>query len=253
VRSVPPSTAAVWDHPGVSAPAEPVVCITGATGGLGRVAARVFAADGAQLGLVGTDAGRLATLARDVGLADDRWAPGVADLRDGAAAAAAIEAVAARLGPIDAVLHLVGGYVGGVALVDVDAAVVDDMLGQHVWSTFHVARAVVPAMTERGWGRFIAVTPVTTTAPSPRQGAYLAAKSAQETLLRVLAREVAGSGVTVNIIAVKAIDTEGVRDREPSPKTAGWTTPDEIVATMRWLCTDAASRVNGARIPLDGA
>ena len=65
-----------------------------------------------------------------------------------------------------------------------------------------------------------------------------------------VAREVAGTGVTANLIAVKAIDVDGVRDREPSPKTAGWSTPDEIVATMRWLCSDDAAAVNGVRLPL---
>ena len=62
----------------------------------------------------------------------------------------------------------------------------------------------------------------------------------------------AGSGVTANLIAIKAMDTDGVRDREPSPKTAAWSTPAEIVEAMRWLCSDAASTVNGQRIALDG-
>jgi 3-oxoacyl-[acyl-carrier protein] reductase len=107
-------------------------------------------------------------------------------------------------------------------------------------------------MVERGWGRIIAVTPVITAAPVAKQGAYTAAKAAQEALIRTLARELAGSGVTANLIAVKAIDAEGVRDREPSPKTAAWSTPAEIVEAMRWLCSDEAATVNGQRLALDG-
>src|SRR6187402_1468447 len=66
-----------------------VVLITGASGALGRETARVFAADGHRLGLVGTDRDRLAGVARDLGLAEDRWVAGVGDLRqrDGARAA----------------------------------------------------------------------------------------------------------------------------------------------------------------------
>ena len=91
-----------------------------------------------------------------------------------------------------------------------------------------------------------------TASPGPRMAPYVAAKSAQEALLRSLARDVAGSGVTANLIAVRAIDAEHERETAPSPKNAAWTTPEEIVATIRYLCSPDASAINGARIPLDG-
>ena len=231
-----------------------VVAISGATGGLGRTAAAAFAADGWRIGVLGTDADRLTRLAADLGLPDGHWAPGVADLSatGGDAAGRAFASIARDLGPIDALLHLVGGYAGGASVVEVDPATLDDMVGQHLWSTFHAVRAVLPAMLERGWGRIVAVVPTITASPVARQGTYTAAKAAQEALLRTVAKEVAGTGVTVNVIAVKAIDTKGERDREPSPKTAAWSTPPEIVETMRWLCSDAATTVNGQRIALDG-
>ena len=141
----------------------------------------------------------------------------------------------------------------GRALVDVEPAVLEDMLGQHVWSTFHVARAVAPGMVERGWGRIVAVATVATTTPGPRQGPYLAAKSAQETLLRVLAREVAGTR----------------RDRQPGrgeghrhrrrPRSRAVTEDGWLDDPCRDRGHDALAvlgrgqPVNGARIPLDGA
>lgn len=232
--------------------ADRVVLITGATGPLGRAAAAAFAADGARLGLVGTDADRLETLAADLALPGDAWVPAVADLTDRAAARAAVATVEDRFGRIDVLLHLVGGWTGGIALVDLDPEVLAGMLGQHVWSTFHVAQAVVPGMVERGWGRVIAVTSSATAAPGPKASAYLAAKTAQESMLRVLGREVAGDGVTVNLLAVKAIDADHERETAPSAKTAGWTTPEEIVDTIRYLVSDAGAVVNGQRIALDG-
>jgi 3-oxoacyl-[acyl-carrier protein] reductase len=243
-----------WGPPTEDRPVrpDPVAAITGATGALGREAAARFAADGWRVGLLGTDQGRLTALAGDLELAQGSWAAGVGDLREAAAATAALGAVGEALGPVDALLHAVGGYAGGSTLVEVDATTLDDMVGQHVWSTFHAIRAVVPGMIDRGWGRVIAVVPVITAAPVAKQAAYTAAKAAQEALLRSLARELAGSGVTANIIAVKAIDAKGVRDREPSPKTAAWSTPAEIVDAMRWLCSDEAAAVNGQRIALDG-
>jgi NAD(P)-dependent dehydrogenase (short-subunit alcohol dehydrogenase family) len=46
---------------------------------------------------------------------------------------------------------------------------------------------------------------------------------------------------------------EHQREREPSPKNASWTTPEEIAAALLYLCSEEANRVNGARIPLYGA
>jgi NAD(P)-dependent dehydrogenase (short-subunit alcohol dehydrogenase family) len=234
------------------APASPVILITGATGGVGRAAAAAFAADGARLGLVGRDAGRLTSLATDLDLDPERWVAVAADLRVGAASADVVAAVEARFGRVDVLLHLVGGWTGGTDTVDLEPDVLAGMLDQHVWSTFHAVRATVPGMTARGWGRVVAVTSTGTTAPGPRASAYLAAKAGQEALVRVLAREVAGSGVTANLIAVKAVDVERRREREPSPKHAGWTTPEEVVATLRYLVSDGGDAVNGQRIALDG-
>jgi NAD(P)-dependent dehydrogenase (short-subunit alcohol dehydrogenase family) len=220
----------------------PVVLITGATGPLGRVAARGFAADGARLGLVGRDAGRLAEVATEAGIADDRWV----------AATGRLEVAEEATQALATVVHLVGGFVPGAAIPDLDPEQLRFMLDQHLWSTLHVARAVIPGMVERGRGRILAVTSFTTATTPARAGIYATTKAAQETLLRVLAKEVAGTGVTVNLVAARAIDAEHLREREPSPKNAGWTTPEEIVATFRFLASDEASAINGARIPLDG-
>ena len=229
-----------------------VVLITGATGALGRVAARAFAADGARLGLAGTDRGRLARVAAEAALADDRWAAAIGDLRNAAATQAAVGAVIERFGRIDVALHLVGGFVPGAPIAELDEERLRSMLDQHLWTTLHLTRAVVPGMVERGWGRILAVTSFTTATAPARAGIYATTKAAQETMLKVLAKECAGTGVTVNLVAVRAIDAQHVRDAEPSPKTAGWATPEEIVATFRFLASDAAGRINGARIPLDG-
>ncbi|HEX5013190.1 MAG TPA: SDR family oxidoreductase [Candidatus Limnocylindrales bacterium] len=229
-----------------------VALVTGATGVLGGVVVRTFADDGWRLGLAGTDHARLEAVAAATALADDRWAPGVGDLSDRSAAEAAAADVVSRLGRIDALLHLVGGYAGGGPIVDFADDDLRRMLDQHLWSTLNIARAVVPGMVERGWGRVVAVTASTAVTTPPKLAAYSVAKGAEETLLRTLAREVAGHGVTVNIVAVRKIDTERVRETAPEPKNAGWTTPEEVAATMRHLCADDAAAITGQRIALDG-
>jgi NAD(P)-dependent dehydrogenase (short-subunit alcohol dehydrogenase family) len=107
-------------------------------------------------------------------------------------------------------------------------------------------------MAERGWGRVIAAaTAAAVTAPA-RSGPYAAAKAAQEVLLRSLAKEVSASGVTVNMVAIRAIDADHERETAPSPKNTSWTTPEEIAAVILFLASNAAAAINGARIPLDG-
>jgi NAD(P)-dependent dehydrogenase (short-subunit alcohol dehydrogenase family) len=227
-----------------------VVLITGATGGLGRVAAASLASDGARLILGSTERDELEALASEIGLAEDRWTPLAADLRDEAATRSAVADAERRFGPVDILIHLVGGFASGTPIVELDHSDLQSMFDQHLGTAFHVVKTVVPGMVERGWGRVVAISaPVTATTP-PRTAPYAIGKAALETLFRTLAREVAASGVTVNLLQVKAIDLKG--ERLTDPKKASWTTPDEIVGTIRFLCSDDAAAINGAKIPLDG-
>jgi NAD(P)-dependent dehydrogenase (short-subunit alcohol dehydrogenase family) len=236
----------------VSDLADRVVLITGATGKLGHVVAATFASAGATLALVGRDRDRLTALATDLGIPAERWTPAVADLTDAEATRLAVDAVIERFGRVDVVLHLVGGWAPGAPVVELAAGDLRGMLEQHLWTTLHVVQAVVPGMVARGWGRVIAVSTPYAANPLGKGASYAIAKGAEETLLRALAREVASDGVTANLVVVKRIDVDHEREREPSPKNATWTTPEEIAAAMRFLCTDEAASINGARIPLEG-
>jgi NAD(P)-dependent dehydrogenase (short-subunit alcohol dehydrogenase family) len=229
-----------------------VVAIAGATGGAGQAAATAFARAGARLGLIGTDASRLTALAAELGLADDGWQPGVGDLRQPEQARAAIKSIADKLGPVEVLLCLVGGWNGGTPAVEVSPDDFDQMLGQHLYSTLNLVQAAVPGMLARGWGRVMAISTPLVAEPGPRGGGYLAAKAAQEALIRTLARDLARSGVTANLLIVRTIDVKHERASDPTPKNASWTSPEEIAELMVMLAGDAAATINGARIPLYG-
>ena len=94
------------------------------------------------------------------------------------------------------------------------------MLDQHLWSTLHVGQGRRAGHGRARVGSVVAVS--ATTARRRRRGsaAYSVAKAAEEALLRTIGREVAGSGVTVNVLVVRKIDTEHERDTAPSPKNA---------------------------------
>ena len=222
-------------------PASRVVVITGANGALGNKTAHAFAARGHSLALIGTDQNKLDSLVRDLNLPDDRFLTLIADLRNGEAVRSAAEAVSAKFGRVDALIHLVGGWVGGKTLPEASPEELESMLGQHVWTTFHLFQAFAPELASNEWGRVMIVSASTVPKPPEKRGIYSAAKAAQENLVLTLSAELKDKGVTANIIQVKAIDVDN--------KGTG-TTPDEIVAAMLYLFSDEASKLNGARIPL---
>lgn len=229
-----------------------VVVITGATGGLGRVAARAFAERGASLALLSSDQAKLDALARDLGLPAERYLTLAVDLRTPEAAQRAAQTVAERFGRADVVLHLVGGWVGGKGLMATDPADLRAMLDQHVWTTFHVLQAFVPQLVASGRGRVIVVSSPVATAPRSGGGVYAAAKAAEEALILTLAQEVGKRGATANIIQVSAIDVEHRRETTPSAGNASAATPEEITAAMLYLCSDDGGAANGIRLSLAG-
>ena len=232
--------------------ADRVVVIPGATGAAGRAAAAAFAAEGCKIGLIGTDAAKLGSLAADLDLADGRWHGAAGDVTKADDVRRVVAEISEALGPVDVLVHVVGGWLGGIPAVELDPADVATSFDQHVFSTLHMVQAVVPGMQKRGWGRVFAISQPLATEPGPRGGGYLMAKAAQEVMLRSLARDMAGTGVTANLLIVKTIDKDHERDREPTTKNAQWTTPEEIAAAMVMLCSDAAATINGGRIVLFG-
>jgi len=221
-----------------------VIIITGATGVLGQLAAHTFAEQGASLALISDDQEKLDSLTRDLRLPEDRILTHTANLLDEKTVRDSAEAVSAKFGRVDALIHLVGGWTGGKTLAESDAEAFTFMLNQHAWTTIHLLRAFSPKLAENGWGRVIGVSSPLANKPTAKMGAYAMGKAAQETLLMSLADEFAGTGLTVNVIQVKAIDVKG---------TGNGTSPQEIVSAMLYLFSDEASKVNGARIPLFGA
>ena len=218
-----------------------VVVISGATGALGTETAHAFATRGHSLVLLGTDQTKLDSLAGELDLYAERLLTLVVDLRDGESVRSAAEAVSVKFGVVHGLIHLVGGWIGGKTLSETSIEDMDSMLGQHVWTTFHLFRSFTPFLVKSGAGRVIVVSASTVPNPPGKAGTYTAAKAAQENLVLTLAAELEDQGVTANIIQVRAID---------AAETGKGPSPDEIVAAMKYLFSDEASKVSGARIPV---
>lgn len=227
--------------------------ITGATGGLGSVLTRDLAARKANLALLDIDPARLAALTDDLSLPDSRFLAQTVNLLDPIETQTAAEAVAAKFGRIDILLHVVGGWIGGKTLLEVPRADLEFMLNQHVWTNFNVIQAFVPHLVKNGWGRIVMVTSPYAARPNAKGGPYSIGKAGQESLMLTLSQELKGTGVTANLVQAKTIDVKREKVSAPSPDNASWTTPEELSAAILYLLSDEASTVNGAKIPLFGS
>jgi len=230
-----------------------VFVITGATGGLGRVLAQRLAGLGARLALISTNEERLFNLGQGLGLPEERLLIHPANLIDAAATSAAAQAVLAKFSHVDVLVHLAGGWIGGKSVMQAEAGDVAAMLDQHVWTTFNVAQSFLPHLLANGWGRIIAISTPFAVRPAANGAPYALAKAAQEALVLTLAQELKNTGVTANLLVVRTIDVNHDHERQPTPQNASWVTPEEMAATIEYLCSDEARRINGARIPLYGS
>lgn len=229
-----------------------VVVISGANGGLGKEVARQFAKAGAKMVLVGRHIENLDLLGNTLEIPKEQWISVAVDLTQESAATEVLNATMSHFGHVDILIHLVGGWIGGKSLTQVGVEDLDEMLRQHIWSTFYISQALVPKMIENNWGRILVVSSPSAANPPANALPYSVAKSGEEALIATLAEELKGSGVTANILRVRQIDVNNEKVLNPSPKNAHWMTPAEISAVMLYLCSEKGGTVNGARIPLYG-
>ncbi len=141
---------------------------------------------------------------------------------------------------IDALINLVGGFTVG-RLEETDAALWQRMLTMNVTAAFLLSKAVLPHMVERGTGRIVHVAAWAAIEPFPGAAAYLVSKSSLLALIKVLALELSGSGVTVNGVLPNTIDTPANRAIMP-PLAWG-------LAPMRSAPLGASSASSGFRRP----
>jgi NAD(P)-dependent dehydrogenase (short-subunit alcohol dehydrogenase family) len=230
-----------------------VVLITGATGALGSAVTREFAQTQARLVLTGRSEQKLEHLVDEADLRAERVFTVPADVTQPDGVKDLVEAVVARSGRVDVLLNTVGGWRSGRPVGETSVEEWDRMLALNLHSAFLLSRAVVLPMMEAGWGRIVHVSTKTAIAPRAKSAAYAVSKMGLITLTEVIAAEVKGSGVTANVILPSTIDTPANRASMPKADPDKWAPPQRIAATMRFLCSDAAASINGARIPIYGA
>jgi NAD(P)-dependent dehydrogenase (short-subunit alcohol dehydrogenase family) len=229
-----------------------VIAIAGAAGGLGPVVARRLAEAGATLAITDVHEERLDAVVADLGLPEERIDARVSDLlaEDGAAQWAA--AIAARFERTDGLLHLVGGWRGGQPIAEApleDYHLLHDLL---VRTVIHATRAFYEPLSRSSHGRFILVSSAQAQNPDGTNAAYGATKAAAESWTLALADSfrAAGSAATANVLVVNAILTEQMQAESPGKSFPTFTSTHDIAEAIHFLCSDAAAKMNGKRLPL---
>ncbi|MBS0181141.1 MAG: SDR family oxidoreductase [Nitrospira sp.] len=217
-----------------------VVLIAGGAGALGGTVTPAFAQSGA----------RVITVERNP--SPDQVAAGnamKADVTDDAALRRLVDDVIRTAGRLDVLVNLVGGFAMG-RLVDTEVSLWQRMLTMNVTSAFLLSKAVLPSMLERGTGRILHVAAWAAAEPFPGAAAYIVAKSSLLAMIRLLALELKGSGVTVNGVLPTTIDTPSNRASMPAADPSSWAKPEAIAETLLFLASDKAGQISGAAIPV---
>lgn len=258
-----------------------VALVTGAARGIGAATCRLLAADGWAVVAVdrAADDPRLpyalgtrdeldlvAEACSDAGAAGVRAV--VADVAADAGAGMAVRVAEEAFGGLDAVVAAAGVVAGGAPVWEVDAAGVDAVLDGNLRSVLSLARAAVPALLRRPEpraGRFLAVASVAAHRGLPLLAVYCAAKAGVLGLVRALAAELAGTGVTAATVSPGSTDTAilaesarlyalegGAADFADQQAVGRLLEPEEVAATLVWLAGPAGAVVTGSDVLVDG-
>ncbi len=228
-----------------------VLAVAGGAGNLGPTVVRRLAAEGSHACVCGRDRKSLEELASEIALPIET---DVVDLLDAAATKTWAADVAARHdGRVDGLIHLVGGWRGGAPIEEAPLEDWDFLSALLVRTVQHATQALAPYLMSTGHGRFVLVSAGQAQAPTHPNAAYAAAKAASETWTLALADRFKGTGATANIVVVGAIVTPAMRAESPDKDFSTFTPAEEIAEAIAYLCSDAASSMNGQRVTLRGA
>ena len=216
-----------------------VVVVTGAAGALGTAVANEFASRGAKLALVDI-----------IAIANPHLSL-VGDLTDANAAHTIVADIVRKLGRIDVLANVAGGFTMGETVHETTDATWKFMFDLNVNTMLNMVRATLPTMLAARGGKIVNVGARAGLKGAARMGAYCASKSAVIRLTESLADELKGSGINVNCVLPSIIDTARNRQDMPDADHTRWVAPADLARAIAFLASDAAHAIHGVALPVE--
>ena len=240
-----------------------VAIVTGASSGIGRATAKLFAAEGAKVVVGARREAELAELAREIRAAGGEALALAGDVQSEQYAKDLVAAAVKSYGRLDIAFNNAGtlGPIG--PSTEVDIAAWNEALAVNLTSAFLGAKHQIPALLKQGGGSIIFTsTFVGYSASFPGVAAYAASKAGLVGLTQTLAAEYGPQGVRVNAILPGAVDTPMYRAFNDTDDKRSWLTnlhalkragkPEELARSVLYLASDNSAFVSGTAHLIDG-
>jgi 3-oxoacyl-[acyl-carrier protein] reductase len=244
----------------MTALADRVALVTGAAQGIGAAVAETLFAGGAKVALADVRADAAAQTADAIDPTGARAVAVEIDVRSRESVARAFEAAEAALGPVDILVNNAAITAQG-SVWEIEPEEWDDVLAVNLRGTLLCSQIAGPGMATRGFGRIVNLASLAGQQGGTVAGAhYAASKAGILVLTKILAKELAGRGVTVNAVVPAAIRGP-VMDTMPAERLAALerTIPvgrfgeaREVAALVAFLCSGEAGYITGAALDING-
>lgn len=229
-----------------------IILITGATGGLGTPVTAVLHAAGARVVVSYSSSESLTKLEKKLMVKPGSLSAIQADVSRLESVQALVEETLRREGRIDALVNLVGGFAGGVPVVDTSESDWEKMQDLNLTAAFRLCKAVLPEMCSRNFGRIVMVAAQGGLRGTAGLSAYAASKAGLINLIQTVAAECREYGVSANVLVPGIIDTPANRAAMPEAETSGWIKPEAMARVIQFLCSDAGGAVSGSALQTPG-
>ena len=175
-----------------------------------------------------------------------------ANLTDPEGTRRVIASIAAELGKVDILVHVMGAFAGGAPVAETDDTTWNKMMDINLNAAFYVLRAVIPVMRAAGHGRIIAIGSRQAVQPAANVAAYSASKAALVSLVQTVALENKDKNIRANVILPGTMDTPANRAAMPNANFEAWVKTANVAELVVMLAGDVGSEITEAAIPIYG-